>query len=201
MFHPGNYQVTFVLPPLLPAVGRAARRAGCPACLPLRSSDSLRLSCLTRCRYLSPPQGKWTPEADEALLALVEDKGHRWAEIGAALGRLPEGCRDRWKDIRLGSDVNAGRWSPQEVQALTDAVREYLEAKAQVRRAGGGARSRVCRAGVQRPGEGGLEAGLPLLPPGRCRWLCGGACSRPDSACLLPSSCRPLGAARARQCR
>ena len=79
---------------------------------------------------LGPSQGKWTPEQDARLLELVEEKGRQWKEIGPALGRMPEGCQDRWKEIRLKDARKSGRWSQDEVERLQEAVQEVLEAKA-----------------------------------------------------------------------
>lgn len=45
-------------------------------------------------------QGKWTSGEDTRLMELVEEKGRKWKEIGGALGRMPESCRDRWLAIR-----------------------------------------------------------------------------------------------------
>ena len=53
--------------------------------------------CLTTCL-----QGKWTPEEDAQLLQLVSERGKKWKEIGGAVGRMPEACRDRWLMIRCG---------------------------------------------------------------------------------------------------
>ena len=35
-------------------------------------------------------------------MELVGERGRRWKEIGGALGRMPEACRDRWLSIRCG---------------------------------------------------------------------------------------------------
>lgn len=45
-------------------------------------------------------QGKWSTEEDEQLLRLVGERGRKWKEIGGAIGRMPEACRDRWLVIR-----------------------------------------------------------------------------------------------------
>lgn len=45
-------------------------------------------------------QGRWTPEQDAQLLQLVSEKGRKWKEIGASLGRMNVACRDRWLMIR-----------------------------------------------------------------------------------------------------
>ncbi len=102
--------------------------------LPHRSPKAV---CAAGTRLLHPGnhQGAWSGGETARLLALVDQKGPRWAEIGGALGRLPEGCRDRWKEARLGSGRASGRWSAAEEAALSAAVTADLQAKAS---AGGG---------------------------------------------------------------
>ncbi len=39
-------------------------------------------------------------DEDARLAQLVAERGTKWKEIGAALGRMPDACKDRWKDIR-----------------------------------------------------------------------------------------------------
>lgn len=46
-------------------------------------------------------QGPWKAEEDELLRQLVESKGNKWLEIGEAMGRMGEACRDRWRTIKL----------------------------------------------------------------------------------------------------
>ena len=56
----------------------------------------------------------------------------RWRRIGDQLGRLPETCRDRWRKLELGARKVTGAWSPEEVQALREAVAEH-QAEREVR--------------------------------------------------------------------
>ncbi|EFN59006.1 hypothetical protein CHLNCDRAFT_49822 [Chlorella variabilis] len=74
-------------------------------------------------------QGRWSSEEDAQLLQLVSEKGRRWKEIGGALGRMPETCRDRWLMVRLGEDRKRGRWEEDETERLRQAVHDYLAAK------------------------------------------------------------------------
>lgn len=73
----------------------AARSLPLFSCLPTPCSLSATLSA-------DFPQGKWSSGEDTRLMELVEEKGRRWKEIGGALGRMPEACRDRWLAIRCG---------------------------------------------------------------------------------------------------
>ena len=74
-------------------------------------------------------QGKWSPEEDERLRQLVGEKGSKWKEISLSLRRLPEGCRDRWRELKLGASKQHGRWSEEETQRLRDLVNDYLARK------------------------------------------------------------------------
>ena len=71
-------------------------------------------------------QGKWTAEEEERLKELVTQKGRKWKEIGAALNRMPESCRDKHKEIVLGQAKKKGRWDKEETNRLRDAVHAYL---------------------------------------------------------------------------
>ena len=99
------------------------------AALPHRSAKSV---CAAGTRLLHPGnfQGAWSAAETARLVALVAAKGPRWTEIGGALGRLPEGCRDRWKEARLGAGRSKGRWSAEEEERLAAAVASDLRRKA-----------------------------------------------------------------------
>lgn len=74
-------------------------------------------------------QGKWSKEEDERLRQLVGEKGSKWKEISTSLGRFPEGCRDRWRELKLGGSRQSGRWSEEETTKLRSLVNEYLARK------------------------------------------------------------------------
>lgn len=97
--------------------------------LPHRSPKAV---CAAGTRLLHPGnfQGAWSATETARLVAAVAEKGPRWTEIGGALGRLPEGCRDRWKEVRLGAGRARGRWAPDEEERLAAAVAADLRRKA-----------------------------------------------------------------------
>lgn len=74
-------------------------------------------------------QGKWSKEEGEQLRQLVAEKGPRWAEISRSLGRLPEGCRDKWRELKLGDAKQNGRWSEDETESLRSLVNDYMNKK------------------------------------------------------------------------
>ena len=60
---------------------------------------------------------------------LVGEKGSKWKEISKSLGRFPEGCRDRWRELKLGESRQSGRWSEEETTKLRSLVNDYLARK------------------------------------------------------------------------
>ena len=60
---------------------------------------------------------------------LVGEKGSKWKEISKSLERFPEGCRDRWRELKLGGSRQSGRWSEEETTKLRSLVNEYLARK------------------------------------------------------------------------
>lgn len=74
-------------------------------------------------------QGKWSKDEDDQLRELVGEKGSKWKEISMSLSRLPEGCRDRWRELKLGASKLNGRWSEEETAKLRELVNEYLARK------------------------------------------------------------------------
>ena len=74
-------------------------------------------------------QGKWSSEEDEQLRQLMSEKGPKWADISRHLGRLPEGCRDRWRELRLGEAKVNGRWGEDETDRLRSLVNDYMSKK------------------------------------------------------------------------
>ena len=66
-------------------------------------------------------------EDAERLLELHAERGNRWKEIGAALGRLPETCRDKYRDLALAQARQTGKWSPEEEGKLNELVTSYME--------------------------------------------------------------------------
>lgn len=74
-----------------------------------------------------PRQGKWSAEDTEKLLQLHGEKGNKWKEIGAALGRHPESCRYKHRELLLGEAERKGKWSAQEEAKLLDLVTNYIE--------------------------------------------------------------------------
>ncbi|KAK9453338.1 Myb-like DNA-binding domain-containing protein [Dipodascopsis uninucleata] len=70
-------------------------------------------------------RGKWTPEEDEGLRQMVELHGAQWKIIGHHLGRMPEDCRDRWRNyVKCGNNRGQHKWSPEEENKLFEIVNQ-----------------------------------------------------------------------------
>ena len=74
-----------------------------------------------------PLQGKWSYEDSKRLLRLHAEKGNKWAEIGAALGRHPENTRYKFRELALGEAAVKGTWTPEDEAKLTELVTQYIE--------------------------------------------------------------------------
>lgn len=149
------------------------------AALPQRTAKSV-YAAGTRLLHPGNYKGAWTSEEISRLRELVSQRGNRWAEIGGALGRLPEACRDRWKELggsgsgsnaaaaapapapAPASPFNSKRWAPDEVERLERAVRSDLAMKA----AAAAAFASDCGGGG---GGGGREEEAPLSPSSASR--------------------------------
>jgi hypothetical protein len=76
--------------------------------------------------------GNWTPEEDAKLTDAVKEFGNDWFSVAAmVLGRSNAQCRQRWLFVleptiaQAPAGNNKGRWTPEEDEKLTDAVRQF----------------------------------------------------------------------------
>jgi Myb-like DNA-binding protein REB1 len=75
-------------------------------------------------------RGKWTPAEDEYLRKLAATKEGNWKEIGEVMGRMPEDCRDRWRNyIKCGDNRVLNKWLEAEEDKLREIVNELLAGK------------------------------------------------------------------------
>ncbi|PQE26491.1 Myb transcription factor protein [Rutstroemia sp. NJR-2017a BBW] len=72
-------------------------------------------------------RGTWTPEQDEELKEAIERNPKKWAIIGAELNRLPDDCRDRWRNYLSVTNLALGPWQQGEVRQLRDAVKKCID--------------------------------------------------------------------------
>ncbi|TGO85109.1 hypothetical protein BPOR_0430g00030 [Botrytis porri] len=72
-------------------------------------------------------RGVWTPEQDEELMELFKTMPKKWALIGARLNRLPDDCRDRWRNYLSVTNLELGPWKLEEEHQLKDAVKKCID--------------------------------------------------------------------------
>lgn len=80
-------------------------------------------------------RGKWTPEQDAELSALIDVNGTAWSRIAAIINRHPEDVRDRYRNyIVCGANQRRDVWNEEEEARLTEYVKEAMEAIDELRR-------------------------------------------------------------------
>ncbi|CUS21590.1 LAQU0S03e06084g1_1 [Lachancea quebecensis] len=95
--------------------------------LPYRTRSSV-YKHVRRKYHIFEQRGKWTPEEDQELAQLCMEKEGQWSEIGKTLGRMPEDCRDRWRNyVKCGNNRASNKWSPQEEEHLKQVISELLD--------------------------------------------------------------------------
>ncbi len=95
--------------------------------LPYRTRQSIMKVCRRRFHNYGK-RGKWTADDDEMLEQAQKEKPNKWKEIGEMIGRLPEDCRDRWRNyLTCGDKRKTDVWTEQEVAMLKKAVAECMD--------------------------------------------------------------------------
>lgn len=81
-----------------------------------------------RRRFHNYARGPWSAEEDEMLKHGVAEKGRAWKGIGDSLGRMPEDCRDRYRNYLVNADHrNREQWTETEVINLCTAILECMQ--------------------------------------------------------------------------
>lgn len=94
--------------------------------LPYRSRASV-YKHIKRQYHVFSVRAKWTKEDDDWLRKLAETKVGNWKEIGETMGRMPEDCRDRWRNyVKCGDNRLSNKWSEAEEMMLRNIVMEML---------------------------------------------------------------------------
>ncbi|KAK6495215.1 RNA polymerase I enhancer binding protein [Arthrobotrys musiformis] len=94
--------------------------------LPLRSRSSLH-NHVKRMYHSFEDRGKWTQEQDNELRDLVAAKGPKWSFIGNVVHRMPEDCRDRWKNYLVcGEKRRTHGWDEDEIEKLRGIMDDVL---------------------------------------------------------------------------
>lgn len=94
--------------------------------LPYRSR-ALVYKHIRRQYHVFEIRARWTAEEDELLRKLAATCNTNWKKVGETMGRMPEDCRDRWRNyIKCGANRAANKWSEAEEQQLKTIVMEML---------------------------------------------------------------------------
>lgn len=123
-------------------VGGDAKKVwnGLAQSLPHRNRKALQRGMRVRYHNFGA-RGKWTADEDEKLREAYDVKPQKWTYIGGMVGRMPEDCKDRWRNLLVyGDNRRKYTWSTQEEAALRAAVAECMDLlceAAQAKRADG----------------------------------------------------------------
>ena len=102
--------------------------------LPYRKHASTQRFCRRRYHNFSA-RGSWTTEEDERLKQAIAEKGKSWKAVGEMVERMPEDCRDRWRNYLInGDNRNKEKWTDAEVKNLITAVYDCIKVMRQARR-------------------------------------------------------------------
>ena len=102
--------------------------------LPYRKATAIRRFCRRRYHNCSA-RGVWTKEEDEMLKQAVAEKGKAWKAVGDIVERLPEDCRDRWRNyLIIGDNRNVDKWTDGETKNLVIAVHDCIQTMREMRR-------------------------------------------------------------------
>lgn len=94
--------------------------------LPLRSRASI-YKHVRRSYHVFEQRAKWTATEDEQLARLVAEKGSSWKDVGEAMGRMGEDCRDRWRNyVKCGEGRGKDRWGEEEEGELRRVLKDVL---------------------------------------------------------------------------
>lgn len=95
-------------------------------CLPNRNAKAMQRH-LRRKYHNFEARGKWTAEEDETLEQAYTVTPNKWTSIGERMGRMPEDCRDRWRNyVSCGTNRKMAVWTEGEEMNLSEAVGECI---------------------------------------------------------------------------
>ncbi|RLV96650.1 RNA polymerase I termination factor [Spathaspora sp. JA1] len=99
--------------------------------LPYRSRSSV-YKHIRRQYHVFDVRAQWTKPDDELLRKLALTHEGKWKQIGEIMGRMPEDCRDRWRNyVKCGEARTENKWTEQEEEQLKSVVNEILTSETQ----------------------------------------------------------------------
>lgn len=95
--------------------------------LPYRSRASV-YKHVRRQYHVFEVRARWTAEEDELLKKMASTCSTNWKKIGEVMNRMPEDCRDRWRNyVKCGENRASNKWADDEETALREIVVEMLQ--------------------------------------------------------------------------
>lgn len=72
-------------------------------------------------------RAQWTKEDDDTLRHLAQVHAGKWCRVGMLMHRMPEDCRDRWRNyVKCGDNRLSNKWLADEERQLVQIVTDYL---------------------------------------------------------------------------
>lgn len=103
--------------------------------LPYRSRASV-YKHVRRQYHVFTVRAKWTKEEDSQLMKHVEQSNANWRRIGEAMNRMPEDCRDRWRNyLKCGDNRSKNQWSEDEENMLKGIILDMHASQAAAEKA------------------------------------------------------------------
>jgi hypothetical protein len=100
--------------------------------------DIPRVKLLRYCRrtfHNFPARAAWTEEHDQELREAYEKYPGKWKQIGEAINRFSEDCRDRWRNyLACGDNLKKNVWDNEEEQRFKEIVQEVIEMIREIKR-------------------------------------------------------------------
>lgn len=82
-----------------------------------------------------PARAAWTEQHDQELREAYEKYPGRWKQIGEAINRFSEDCRDRWRNyLACGDNLKKNVWDNEEEQRLKEIVQEVIDMIREIKR-------------------------------------------------------------------
>lgn len=95
----------------------------------LRNRNRKAIQRFCRRHYNNYERGKWTNDQDDLLRDAYTENPNKWTYISRRVGRMPEDCRDRWRNHLVHGDArHTDVWTEPEEFSLVKAIKECLDA-------------------------------------------------------------------------
>ena len=95
--------------------------------LPNRNRKAVQRFC--RRHFNDAQRGPWTQDQDDLVIAAFAENPNKWKFIGQRVGRMPEDCRDRWRNfLSMAHTRHTDVWTYDEELTLCKAIHDSISA-------------------------------------------------------------------------